>query len=441
MAITKPSLSSLVSGQLPEFIREDYQTFVAFLEAYYAFLESQLITDFNTVADIDTTLDSFVQYFKNELALNFPALQIDDRLLLPKIKQLYVSKGSEASIKLLMKLLYNKDINVAYPSQQMLRVSDGKWVQNTSFFVKLSSGNINDIVGKTVTVISTTDPSAARIKLLIDNVLPTPDSNIFELFLLKTYTGKFNVGDLVTYSTVSANVIATTSTISVLQPGTNFIVGQTYEISGSTSKKSIIKIESIDINGGIKTAKFITFGYGYPSTFNINILATSKLTQTVQDYFTFTGTSPSYTATIKDSINQFTESGTIIVYDYTVDSTYVDATYAGAIKGTFVSTTTAGNTIVNQSDYAILSIQLGSIAKYPGYYTNIDGFLDDAMYIQDSKYYQAFSYVFEIDELFQNYKSIIKNLIHPAGTEIFGQYTINNNFNVIPSMSITKSTS
>jgi len=35
----KEKVSQLVNSQLPEFIRSDYTTFVAFLEYYYQFLE------------------------------------------------------------------------------------------------------------------------------------------------------------------------------------------------------------------------------------------------------------------------------------------------------------------------------------------------------------------------------------------------------------------
>ena len=71
MAIQKPNLSSIVSGQLPDFVRDDYPTFVAFLESYYEYLDTQIIADFETVGDIDTTFDSFLQHFKDEFALCF----------------------------------------------------------------------------------------------------------------------------------------------------------------------------------------------------------------------------------------------------------------------------------------------------------------------------------------------------------------------------------
>ena len=82
----KPSISTLVSGQLPEFVRDDYQTFVVFLEAYYEYLETNVNQDYGTIQSLDTTFDSFVQYFKNELALNFPTTLVDDRFLLPDRK-------------------------------------------------------------------------------------------------------------------------------------------------------------------------------------------------------------------------------------------------------------------------------------------------------------------------------------------------------------------
>ena len=57
-------LQAVVNRQLPEFVREDYPTFVAFVEAYYEYMQSQGV-DLNELRDIDTTLDSFVQYFRS----------------------------------------------------------------------------------------------------------------------------------------------------------------------------------------------------------------------------------------------------------------------------------------------------------------------------------------------------------------------------------------
>ena len=61
------STSSLIPSQVPDFVRSEYPTFVAFVEAYYEYLDTQGI-DLKTLKDLDITLDTFIGYFKKELA-------------------------------------------------------------------------------------------------------------------------------------------------------------------------------------------------------------------------------------------------------------------------------------------------------------------------------------------------------------------------------------
>ena len=51
--MSRNKISTLVSRQIPEFVREDYPTFVAFVEAYYEWLQTQLV-DLAEVKDIET---------------------------------------------------------------------------------------------------------------------------------------------------------------------------------------------------------------------------------------------------------------------------------------------------------------------------------------------------------------------------------------------------
>jgi hypothetical protein len=134
--ITRPKVSSIVASQLPEFIRDEYQTFVDFLKAYYEFLETTQ-KDPTTLRDIDTTLDAFITYFKGELAAKIPYSTVDERFLISRIKDVYLAKGSEASFKFLFRVLFDKDVTLEYPSRQMLRASDGRWNQDVSIFAKI----------------------------------------------------------------------------------------------------------------------------------------------------------------------------------------------------------------------------------------------------------------------------------------------------------------
>jgi hypothetical protein len=76
----------------------------------------------------------------------------------------------------------------------------------------------------------------------------------------------------------------------------------------------------------------------------------------------------------------------------------------------------------------LLKLILVLLSKYPGYFTSNAGFLDDSIFIQDSKYYQAFSYVIRIDERLDSYKSAVKTMLHPAGMALFGEYNITNSY-------------
>ena len=145
-------LKNLAASQLPEFIRAEYPTFVAFVEAYYEYLDNQSV-DLRQVRDIDETLEDYIKFFKAELAHNYPVVSTDtntERFLLKHIKEQYLAKGSESSYKLLFRLLYGKDVFIDYPGRQMLRVSDGRWTQDVSVFVSVSQGNPQNLIGKTI---------------------------------------------------------------------------------------------------------------------------------------------------------------------------------------------------------------------------------------------------------------------------------------------------
>jgi len=68
----------------------------------------------------------------------------------------------------------------------------------------------------------------------------------------------------------------------------------------------------------------------------------------------------------------------------------------------------------------------GDVVKtYPkGLFTNNDGFLSDKKYIQDSYYYQKFSYVLRTGRNVADWKNAFTRLVHPAGFIFFGEIAI-----------------
>lgn len=442
--MTRVKNSAVVSRQLPEHIREDYPTFVAFVEAYYDFLQSQGV-DFSTIRDIDKTLEQFIVQFKKELSYNLPNIVQDERFLLQRIKDQYLAKGSEGSYKLLFRLLFGKEVDLAYPNQQMLRASDGRWNQEISIFAKVDFGNPNNVVGKLIDI-----QTAGRIlRVLVDRkqdlvgevdriILIDPAQQIYEFFLDKRFFGNINPGDRIRYlDEFQATILPSTIRLNISQPGKNFRLGQVFEIRSGKGTGALMKVTAITDGGGIKFAEFIKFGIGYTANFAVSILATNSVTSRginvtssstlVQDPDPNDPGSFIFSSNLGDQTLGFDEQGFINRVDYFIPE-YVDGTYAGSLSTEF--SLNFRNAQINSDDPAIISINLGAIARYPGYFETNNGFLDDSIFIQDSRFYQAFSYVIKIDERLETYKSAVKTMLHPAGMALFGEFNITNKYNL-----------
>jgi hypothetical protein len=546
--MSRTNLSAVVSRQLPEHIREDYPTFVAFVEAYYEYLQAQGV-DFSTIRDIDNTLESFVGQFKKELAYNLPNIVEDERFLLQNVKDQYLAKGSEGSYKLLFRLLFGKEVELVYPGRSMLRASDGRWNQEISLFAKVDYGNAENVVGKLVDIQTPT----RVLRVLIDRrqdivgevdriVLIDPTRQVYEFFLDKRFFGNVNAGDRIRYrDEFQATILPATQKIAVTQPGKNFRVGQVFELRSGAGTGALMKVTAVTDEGGIKYAEIIKFGIGYTADFAVSLLATNSVTSvgantitssstlvqentyssagagtitassssttvtgsgtnfgqtggpaigdelwstdstpktigviksiasttsltlvgvpsqyenpisgTYTGSFTFRNTRSvgslyapggtqgfTFESNLTDRTLGFDEQGYVNLGDY-ITELYVDGTYAGSLIREF--SLNFRNAQSNAADPAIVEIDLGALVKYPGYFETNNGFLDDSIYIQDSKYYQAFSYVLKIDERLASYSSAVKTMLHPAGMALFGEFNITNNYDLSVSLeSLVKS--
>ena len=59
-------------------------------------------------------------------------------------------------------------------------------------------------------------------------------------------------------------------------------------------------------------------------------------------------------------------------------------------------------------------------------WTTTRGFLNSDKYIQDSYYYQTYSYEIRVPLTLDKYKNILYNTFHTAGTELFGKFVLTN---------------
>jgi hypothetical protein len=437
--MSKVNIASVVSRQIPEFIREDYPAFVSFIEAYYAYLQTEQV-NLEDIKDLDETLDEFIIHFKKELAYNLPSTLTNERFLLERIKDQYLTKGSELSYKLLFRLMFGKDVQLTYPGQQMLRASDGRWNQESSVFAKVNYGDPEEIIGKVVTIEEGNRIIRVQVNKKLDLVgevdrIVRLGDGVYEFFLAENIFDVVNPGNVIKYGTTfKATILPTTSFLRIYDKGQGFRVGQVFEVKSSTGTGTLIKVTKINDTGGILHAQIIKFGVGYLADFTASILPsdslTSKTVVTVEDtvkpiYVTLNG-STNLVVGLERGVTT-SELGFINSVDY-IDPAYVDGAYAGTtLKEFFFETQTVTTANVKP---ALIEISLAAIAKYPGYYETNNGFLSDSIYIQDSKYYQIFSYVVRINERLDSYKTAVKTMLHPAGLALFGEFEISNTFDL-----------
>ena len=59
-----------------------------------------------------------------------------------------------------------------------------------------------------------------------------------------------------------------------------------------------------------------------------------------------------------------------------------------------------------------------------GYWKNKKSFISDEMYLQDSDYYQNYSYEIVVNKMKNVYENYVKDLVHPVGMKMFGKFAI-----------------
>ncbi len=83
------------------------------------------------------------------------------------------------------------------------------------------------------------------------------------------------------------------------------------------------------------------------------------------------------------------------------------------------STSTVTATIYN-SDVAIGTAISDGNSEVAGYFKNTDGQISSDKYLQDSYYYQKFSYVISTNKERKEWFDLVNETVHPAGTIVFG---------------------
>ena len=124
----RDNIYSDIANQFPNVYKENSEFLLAFVEAYYSHLDEKLDRDIPKLKDIDTTLSTFLIFYKRKYLSELPfSDDVDIRFILKHIQDLYTRKGSEESLQLLFKMFFNEDIEIMYPSKNIFKPSDSLW--------------------------------------------------------------------------------------------------------------------------------------------------------------------------------------------------------------------------------------------------------------------------------------------------------------------------
>lgn len=218
-------ISPQIEAQFPAFLREEGPRFVEFLKAYYEFLEQegQAINAGRSLIDyqdIDRTLDTFLENFQREFMVNIPQnVLADKRLLVKHIRDAYRTRGSEYSYRFLFRAMFDKEIDLYYPGDYILKASDGRWVKETLLRVgDPIIGDINALEGNTVT--GQTSGATARVQSVTAVNLLGLD--VYEL-VVEGVSGTFVDGEIIEDSSgISATIqsqIGSITSLSIISGG------------------------------------------------------------------------------------------------------------------------------------------------------------------------------------------------------------------------------
>jgi hypothetical protein len=131
---------------------------------------------------------------------------------------------------------------------------------------------------------------------------------------------------------------------------------------------------------------------------------------------------PLFTYTLhgnSDTVSGGDDSGRELIYDNPI--VFVNGTYTAEY-----SPMVEVNTSTNRLEYSIKfdnELQTGDKVEVygSGSFSNNDGFLDNYKKIQDSFFYQKFSYVLRTGTNADDWKNPFARLVHPAGFIFFGE--------------------
>ena len=396
------ALAPFIEEQFPTFVRTDYRKLVLFIKSYYEWMDlvgnpGYVNQHLDAVYDADKNLEQFFSHFNStyldgfpkELATNTSENKPNKKTLLKKIRDFYGNKGTESSYKFLFRVLYDSDLELYYPKSDILKTSDGQWIEPVS--IKISSFNGSNLFSaKGGQIIQISGTGEVRGSADIDSVVQyTQDGIAITELFLHNLVGTFLPNEEVRITTTSGQEYRETphsvlGDFYIEVPGEGYRIGDIVSVSAIASK---IYVDSQQGSGSEAETE--------PDPENASDSESPRLLDVGGIGFSARVEQVGFAGNIKriSIINSGLNYGADIIVN-------------------IFSPTGKKQAVV----YALRT----AVTRYPGYFKGNSGKVSSNKKIQDGNYYQEFSYELKSRVGIDQYFDILKRLVHPVGMQMFG---------------------
>ena len=268
-----PHVDTLIDTFVPSHIRENYPALVRFIRAYLDFLETQNQSAYfqNTLPEqrfIETQQEQFLKGIEKEIGLFVPRrYEADPKLFYNKISELWRSRGSPESIKTFFRIFFDEPVEISYPNEQILIPSNSVWFQESFITIRLQGGitvstdeiEVYQLFKGEETFIDTLRfeeilPGLIRV---YSERIPFENVNVGDEYVIRNK----NTSDFISI----AEVVLSPNDVSVIVKGNSWRPGQIIRFPGTISD-TLIRVDSIDNDGGINNLSIVEYGYEHSSS-------------------------------------------------------------------------------------------------------------------------------------------------------------------------------
>ena len=259
-------IADFIKNQFPAVFREDSENLVAFMEAYYEYME--IYHSKNRLAlestDIDKNVSEFVAHFKKTYLKDFPYVSsTDTRFMIKNIGDFYSSKGTEVSTALLLKLLFGDETSIYYPGRDILKASDSKWIRPVYLEITHSETNAKlvdtEIVG-----------TRSKARALVEGIVTKRvNGKYIDVMYISDVRGLFVRGENITADGFTKNapqIIGSLSGVTIINGGKNNKIGDIFDVEFENGRYGKARVVSVIDSTGRVEFEIIDGGSGYTVT-------------------------------------------------------------------------------------------------------------------------------------------------------------------------------